>query len=94
MIIASLLTKPNSKEALDRLYVKMNTPVDSDPTNDRAQMERSYAQPDRFDARKLFQNSNLEFQRPTPLDFWGIIGCFVICFAIIGLAILVSRIGA
>ena len=94
MIIASLLTKPNSKEALDRLYVKMKTPVDSDPANDRAQMERSYAQPDRFDDRKLFQNSNLEFQRPTPLDFWGFIGCFVICFAIIGLAILVSRIGA
>ena len=94
MIIASLFTKPNSKEALDRLYVKMKTPVDSDPANDRAQMERSYAQPDRFDDRKLFPNSNLEFQRPTPLDFWGFIVCFVICFAIIGIAILVSRIGA
>ena len=94
MIIASLFTKPNSKEALDRLYVKMKTPVDSDPANDKAQIERSYAQPDRFDDRKLFPNSNLEFQRPTPLDFWGFIGCFVICFAIIGLAILVSRIGA
>ena len=66
MIVASLLTKPNSKEALDRLYVKMKTPVDSDPANDKAQMERSYAQPDRFDDRKLFPNSNLEFQRPTP----------------------------
>ena len=27
MIIASLLTKPNDKKALDRLYVKMKTPV-------------------------------------------------------------------
>ena len=93
MIISSLLTKPNSKEALDRLYVKMKTPVDPDPNNDKAQMERSYAQPDRYNDRKLFPNSSLEFQRPTPLDFWGFIGCFVICFAIIGLAVLVSRIG-
>jgi len=93
MIIASLLTKRNNKEALDRLYVKMKTPVDPNPANDKAQMERSYAQPDRFDDRKLFPNSNLEFQRPTPVDFWGFIGCFVICFLIIGLAILVSRIG-
>ena len=93
MIIASLLTKRNNKEALDRLYVKMKTPVDPNPANDKAQMERSYEQPDRFDDRKLFPNSNLEFQRPTPLDFWGFIGCFVICFLIIGLAILVSRIG-
>lgn len=93
MIVASLLTKPNSKASLDRLYVKMKTPVDSDPANDKAQMERSYAQPDRFDDRKLFPNTNLEFQRPSAWDFWGFIGCFVICFAIIGLAVLVSRIG-
>ncbi|MFP6899692.1 MAG: sodium:solute symporter family protein, partial [Opitutales bacterium] len=31
MIIASLLTKPNRKEALDRLYVRMKTPVGPDP---------------------------------------------------------------
>ncbi|MAE31224.1 MAG: hypothetical protein CMO43_06470 [Verrucomicrobiales bacterium] len=93
MIIASLLTKRNSKEALDRLYVKMKTPVDPDPAGDRAQMEKSYAQPDRFDERKLFPGSSLEFQRPTAQDFWGFVACFAICFAIIGLAVWVSRIG-
>ncbi|GIT78033.1 MAG: hypothetical protein Ct9H300mP32_4150 [Verrucomicrobiota bacterium] len=61
MILASLVTKPNSRQALDRLYVKMKTPVDPDPAGDRAQMERSYAQPDRFDERKLFPGSSLEF---------------------------------
>ena len=93
MIVASLLTKPNRREALDRLYVKMKTPVDPDPAGDRAQMERSYAQPDRFDECKLFPGSSLEFQRPSALDFWGFIACFAICFGIIGLAILVSKIG-
>jgi len=94
MIVASLLTKPNRREALDRLYVKMKTPVDPDPAGDRAQMERSYAQPDRFDECKLFPGSSLEFQRPSALDFWGFVGCFAICFGIIGLAILVSKIGS
>ena len=94
MIIASLLTKPNNKDSLDLLYVKMKTPVDPDPKNDKAQMKRSYAQPNRFDDRKLFPKTSLEFQRPSQLDFWGFIGCFVICFGIIGVAILVSRIGS
>ena len=94
MVLASLLTKPNNKDSLDRLYVKMKTPVDPNPENDKAQLERSYAQPDRFDNRKLFPGSNLEFQRPTSLDFWGFIGCFIICFGIIGIAILVSQIGS
>ena len=94
MIIASLLTKPNNKAALDRLYVKMKTPVDPNPEKDKAQVERSYAQPDRFDDHKLFPGSSFEFQRPSKLDFWGVVGCFIICFGIIGIAILVSKIGS
>ncbi len=94
MIVASLLTKPNSKEGLDRLYVKMKTPVDPDPEGDKKAMNESYAKPDRFDDNKLFKGSQLEFQRPTKMDFWGFIACFGICFVIIGLVIWVSKIGA
>ena len=94
MIIASLLTQPNSKKALDRLYVKMKTPVDPDPEGDAREIDVSYAQPDRFNDRKLFPGSNWEFERPTKMDFWGFVGCFVICFAIIGVVLWVARIGA
>lgn len=94
MIIASLLTQPNSKKALDRLYVKMKTPVDPDPEGDAREIDVSYAQPDRFNDRKLFPDSNWEFERPTKMDFWGFVGCFVICFAIIGVVLWVARIGA
>ena len=94
MIFASLLTRPNSKEALDRLYVRMKTPVRPDPEEDKAEMEKSYAEPSRFDDRKLFPNTQLEIQRPTPMDFWGFIACFAICFAIIGLVFWVAGIGA
>ncbi|MBT5322278.1 MAG: sodium:solute symporter family protein [Verrucomicrobiales bacterium] len=94
MIIASLLTRPNSKEALDRLYVRMKTPVRPDPDEDKVEMEKSYAEPSRFDDRKLFPKTQLEIQRPTPMDFWGFIACFAICFAIIGLVFWVAGIGA
>jgi SSS family solute:Na+ symporter len=94
MIIASLLTRPNSKEALDRLYVRMKTPVQPDPEEDKAEMEKSYAEPSRFDHRRLFPKTQLEIQRPTPMDFWGFIACFAICFAIIGIVLWVAQIGA
>ena len=94
MIIASLLTQSNSKKALDRLYVKMKTPVDPDPEGDAREIDVSYARPDRFNDRKLFPGSNWEFERPTKMDFWGFVGCFVICFAIIGVVLWVARIGA
>ncbi len=93
MIIASLLTQPNSKKALDRLYVKMKTPVDPDAEGDAREIDVSYARPDRFNDRKLFPGSNWEFERPTKMDFWGFVGCFVICFAIIGVVLWVARIG-
>ena len=93
MILVSLFTQPNSKKALDHLYVKMKTPVDPDPERDEAEMDVSYARPDRFDDRKLFPGSQLEFQRPTKMDIWGFIGCFAICFAIIGLVLWVAKIG-
>jgi hypothetical protein len=94
MIIASLFTKPNSKKALDRLYVKMKTPVNPDPEQDSREIDVSYAKPDRFDDRKLFPGTALEFQRPTAMDFWGFLACFAICFGIIGLVLWVAQIGA
>jgi len=94
MIIASLLTRPNRKEALDRLYVRMKTPVNPDPEQDLAELEKSYADPSRFDDTRMFPGTQLEFTRFTKQDFWGLLACFAICFVIIGLIVLVARIGA
>jgi len=93
MILASLFTRPNKKEALDRLYVRMKTPVDPEPEKDEAELKKSYAQPDRFDDTRLFPNTQLEITRPTKQDFWGFLACFAICFVIIGLIVLVAGIG-
>ena len=93
MVLASWVTRPNSQEALDRYYVKMKTPANSDHLEDAAQLELSYQQPDRFDERKLWPKSQLEFQKPSKKDVIGFLLCVAACFGIIALAVLVTRIG-
>ena len=94
MILLSLVTRRNSKEALDRYYAKMKTPVDPEPAADRQNLESVYNDPDQFEGRKLLPGTDFEFQRPTKTDVIGFILCFAACFAIIGLAIWVASIGA
>ena len=94
MVSVSLFTKPNSKPALDRYFVKMKTPVTGDPVFDAEELERSYSQPDRFDDRKIWPNSNLEFQVPSRTDVVGFTLSLAACFGIIGLAMLVTSIGS
>ena len=94
MIIASLLTRPNRKEALDRFYVKMKTPTEPVPEDDLEALELSYADPRRYDHKKLFPNSSFEFQRPGKTD---IAGFLVSCLGVAGvilLALWIAGIGA
>lgn len=93
MIVLSFVTPRNRKEALDRYYVKMKTPVEPDPEDDRRAMEASYADPSCFDHRKLLPGTSFEFQRPTPADIIGFLACLAICFGVIWLAVLVAQIG-
>lgn len=94
MIVVSWFTTPNSKTALDRYYAKMKTPVRSDPAQDAAELERSYLGPESLSDRKLWPNSNIEIQKPTRADVIGFVLSVAACFGIIGLAVLVTSIGA
>ncbi len=94
MILISLVTKPNSKEALDRYYTKMKTPVDPDHEADRRNLEEALQNVEALEQRKLFPGSSFEMQKPTRADWVGFIVCFAVCFAIIGLAVLVANIGS
>ncbi len=89
----SLVTPRSNREALDRYYVKMKTPVDPDPDEDRQALEHSYQNPWRFDDRRLIPYFGLEFQKPRPIDAIGFVGVFVACFAIIGLVLWMAKLG-
>ncbi len=93
IISLSFVTRPGSKEALDRYYVKMKTPVKSDPEEDQRELELSYATPNRFDHRKMFPGTNLEIQNPTTADIVGFVVSVGVCVLFVGLAMWVASIG-
>jgi solute:Na+ symporter, SSS family len=93
MILVSLVTRRNSRAALDRYYVKRKTPVNPDRAKDHEELRLSYEQPGRFDHRKMFPNSDLEVLKPGWMDVGGFVVTFAICFLIIGLAVWLARIG-
>jgi len=90
----SFLARPGSKEALDRYYVKMKTPVKPDPEEDKRELEQSYAEPTRFDHKKMFPNTNLEIQKPTFVDVAGFVVSVGICFLFLALATWLASIGS
>lgn len=91
MILLSLITPRVKKEPLDRFYVKMKTPVDPEPELDARELAASYADPTRFDHKRLISRFGLEFQRPGMRDIVGFVVCFVICFGLIGLTVLLAN---
>ncbi len=94
MILVSLVTRRGSKQALDRYYAKMKTPVDPDPERDREKLEAAYANPEELEKLKLFPGTSLEFQKPSLLDAGGFILCVAACFGIIWLALFVASVGS
>lgn len=67
----SLMTRRDDPARLDRFYAKMKTPVHPDPKEDARQLALSYADPHRFDARKLFPRSDWEFDKWDRTDAVG-----------------------
>ena len=72
LIPLSLITRDKGlEENIARFYVKMKTKVIADREQDKAELEKSYADPTRFDHTKLFPNSNWEFCKWTKEDTYG-----------------------
>jgi solute:Na+ symporter, SSS family len=94
LFIVSLFTKRTDKAELDRFYVKMKTEVQPTPEQDELELEKSYANPERFDHLKLFPKSSWEFCKWTKTDFVGFVCCCMIVLAIVGLFWWVLNIGA
>ena len=77
LIVFSLVTKADPARA-PGFYAKMKTPIAPTPEKDQQEVQLSYAQPNRFDDRKLLPNSNWEFAKWTWQDVTGFGGCWII----------------
>jgi len=72
LIPISLITRSKGlEENIARFYVKMKTKVIADRELDKAELQKSYDNPTRFDHTKLFPNSNWEFCKWNKEDTWG-----------------------
>jgi SSS family solute:Na+ symporter len=93
LIIFSWLTRPDDKTRLDRFFVKMKTPTARDKSLDAREIELSYTNPTRFDHKKLFPNSNWEFEKLDRTDWKGIIWFTIGGIIILWLVYLVASLG-
>jgi len=94
LIAVSLFTRRNSKQALDRYYVKMKTAVHPHPETDRQRLEECYREPERFEARKILPGTDFEMTRPRLKDVLGFAISVGVCFLIVGLLVWLASIGA
>jgi Na+/proline symporter len=85
LIVLSLLTKPDSLDRADRFFAKMRTPVAPTPDLDVQEVKLSFADPHRFDHKKILPGSNWQFCKWKGTDMVGFLGCWVI----VGLILLV-----
>lgn len=93
LILISYITPRDSKHRLDRFYVKMKTPVQIDPERDRYELALSYADPNRFNQRKLFRKSNWEFDKWTQTDAIGFLISVLVAVSVILFLVSVVSIG-
>jgi SSS family solute:Na+ symporter len=93
LIVVSLLTRRDDKKMLDRFFVKMKTRVIIDHDEDAKAMQLSYANPDRFNHKKLFPDSDWELDKWTKEDTIGFAISVAGVFAVVSFLIFLVTVG-
>jgi SSS family solute:Na+ symporter len=94
LFLFSSFTKPVEKVHLDRFYAKMYTPVQPTPEEDLKALEEAYADPGKYDGRKLFSKWGWEMLKPKKIDYIGFFGSWVFVGLIIFLLWLIVTVGS
>ena len=94
MVLVSLFTRKNDQSAMDRLFIKMRTPVVGGPDEDKSNLEAVLNDPESLNSNKMFPGSSWEFAKLKMIDVVGFLVSLVLCFLVVGLAIWVAQIGA
>ena len=93
IMIVGLATKPENERDMDRFYAKMKTLVLIDREADARELDRSYADPHRFDHLKMFPNSSWEMCKWDRTDIIGFSVALLAAFGVVGLFFLAVSIG-
>jgi SSS family solute:Na+ symporter len=93
LIFVAFVTVPDDKERLDRFFVRMKTPSLPSAEADAKEIALSYQNPHRFDHKKLFPNSNWEFNKWDKVDGIGFLAAVGVALAIIAMLKILMIIG-
>jgi SSS family solute:Na+ symporter len=93
LFLISFITPRGEKAHLDRFYAKMYTPVQPTQEEDNLALEASYADPGKFNNRKIGGKYGWEMLKPKKIDYIGFFGSWVLVGIIIFLLWLVVSIG-
>ena len=83
LFLISVATRPVPKQALDRFFGRIHTPVAPTPDEDVKAVEDSYDNPDKFRSRKVWPRSNWEIMKPGKWDIIGFGGSWLLVGVII-----------
>jgi len=84
LVVFSWFTRPEPRDALDRFFAKVHTPVQPTPESEAAAIASACANPRQFDADKVFKGGNWEILKPAPSDYVGFFGTW----ALVGVVVL------
>ncbi|MFI5201026.1 MAG: sodium:solute symporter family protein, partial [Candidatus Kapaibacterium sp.] len=94
LFVVSLFTKPNSERVLGEFYARVHTPALADAELDAMEVQKRIDDPSLVERDKMFPNTNWEFWKLTKKDVIGFGLCWLGVAAIVGLYILITRIGS
>ncbi len=83
LFLISCVTRPAPKEALDRFFGRIHTPVQPTPELDAQAVQDAYDHPDKFRAGKVWPRSQWEIMKPGKIDVIGFGGSWVLVGIII-----------
>ncbi|HEY3376559.1 MAG TPA: sodium:solute symporter family protein [Armatimonadota bacterium] len=93
LLLVGLCSAPQEKGHLDRFYAKLKTPTYPDRALDALEIERTMADPARYDHLRLFPRSAWEFNRWDRQDWTGVLACTGGALGVVALLVLITRLG-
>ena len=83
LVVFSWFTRPEPREALDRFFAKVHTPVQATPEAEAAALAAAAANPGQFESDKVFKGRHWEILKPARSDYIGFFGTW----ALVGIVI-------
>ncbi len=93
LCVVAKVSSMNSQEALDQFYGRLHTPVLAGQ-DDAHEMALTRATPNRFQHRKLFPKTHIEFEKPRRRDVVGFLLSWLAVGGILVIMVVLAKIGS